>query len=172
MRWRRRSPSCEEEAVTVSIPLLPHASTSSARLTPWGEVRRTLDESISEAQRKRLAFPRRTAVTQQSAQPMVVAGARHVNGAAHRPRSNQLTTRERLLDASARHTRAAHSNRPGDRARLLTLQCRQILNGVQRGTRRGRRDESLGDDSPQAHPTGCLHQKSRDSGSSTPRIAS
>ena len=95
-------------------------------------LRRTLDESISEALRKRLAFPRRTAVTQQSAQPMVVTGARDVDGTAHRPGTNQLTSRERLLDASTRHSRAAHANRPRDRARLLTLQCSQILHGIQR----------------------------------------
>ena len=116
MRWRRRSPSCEEEAVQ--------------QLTR--NLRRTLDESIIEAQRKRLAFPRRTPVAQQTAQPVVVTGTRDVNGTAHRPGTNQLTSRERLFDASTRHSRAARANRPRDRAHLLTLQSRQVLNGIQR----------------------------------------
>ena len=36
-RWRRRRPACEDDVVTVSMPLFSHASTSSARLTPPGE---------------------------------------------------------------------------------------------------------------------------------------
>ncbi len=48
------------------------------------------------------------------------------------PRTNQLTSRERLLDASTRHSHAARANRPRNRARLLTLQSRQVLNGIQR----------------------------------------
>ena len=97
-----------------------------------GNLRCTLDESIIKAQRQRLSFPRRTPVAQQAAQPMVVTGARDVNGATHRPGANQLASRERLYDAAARHSRAAHANRPRDRARLLTLQSRQILDGIQR----------------------------------------
>ena len=136
MRWRRRSPSREEEAVTVSIPLLDELGAAHSQGRGLQQLtrnlRRTLDESVIEAQGKRLSFPRRTPVAQQAAQPMVVTGARDVNGAAHRPGANQLTSREGLFDASARHSRAAHANRPRDRARLLALQSRQVRHGIQR----------------------------------------
>ena len=93
---------------------------------------RALDSSIIEAEGVRLAFPRRTSMAQQATQPVVVTSARHVHGAAHRPGTNQLPTRKRILNIGARRALAAHSDRPRDCAGLLALQRRQILNGIQR----------------------------------------
>ena len=102
MRWRRRSPSwgggsrhCIDPTTAPRLDKFDAVHSHGRGLQQvTRNLRRTLDESIIEAQRKRLAFPRRTPVTQQPAQPMVVTGTRDVNGTAHRPGTNQFTSRE------------------------------------------------------------------------------
>lgn len=143
-----------------------------SRFLPRLDELRPRHEGVIDASKRR-GLRGAVTVLQGRSEPVMILGGRDVNGAAHRPGAHEARGVEGLLHFGARRIRGAREDRVRNRGHLLALDCQHASHRGDGRSAARRGHQPLGHDAQQGQARGQgTHQKSLDSGSSKPRIAS